>query len=142
MKMTYENSLLYKIEQHIKKASSRVFMPKDFFGWGSYRQISRALQKLIEQHELVKIGFGLYAKAYVSPYIEEPLLVDGFDTVAREALDRMQVQWVPGSAEQEYNAGKTQQVPTQNIVRLKSRLRRNIQYQGRQIYFERGINAR
>jgi hypothetical protein len=142
MKMTYENSLLYKIEQHIKKASFRVFMPKDFVSLGSYRQISRALQKLIEQHELVKIGFGLYAKAYVSPYIEEPLLVDGFDTVAREALDRMQVQWEPGSAEQEYNAGKTQQVPTQNVVRLKSRLRRNIQYQGRQIYFERGLNAR
>ncbi len=70
------------------------------------------------------------------------MLVDGFDTVAREALDRMHVQWEPGSAEQEYNAGKTQQVPTQNVVRLKSRLRRNIQYQGRQIYFERGINAR
>ncbi len=48
----------------------------------------------------------------------------------------------PGSVEQEYNQEKTQQVPTQNVVRLKSRLRRNIQYQGRKIYFERGINAR
>ncbi len=70
MKMTYENSLLYKIEQYMKKAPSKVFMPKEFVGWGSYRQISRALQKLVEQHALVKIGYGLYAKAYVSPYIE------------------------------------------------------------------------
>lgn len=54
----------------------------------------------------------------------------------------MQVQWEPGSAEQEYNAGKTQQAPTQNVVRLKSRLRCNIQYQGRQIYFEKDLNAR
>ncbi len=142
MKMAYENSLLHKIQQHVTKAPSKVFLHKDFRGWGSYRQISRALRALTDKHQLVKIGFGLYAKAYSSPYIEEPLLEDGFDIVAREALDRMYVQWEPGSVEQEYNQGKTQQVPTQNVVRLKSRLRRNIQYQGRKIYFERGINAR
>lgn len=142
MKMTYEDSLLHKIQQHVTKAPSKVFLHKDFMGWGSYRQISRALKALTDKHQLAKIGFGIYAKAYSSPYIEEPLLEDGFDTVAREALDRMHVQWEPGSVEQEYNKGQTQQVPTQNVVRLKSRLRRNIQYQGRKIYFERGVNAR
>lgn len=142
MKTTYQSSLLYKIEQRINQSPERVFVTKDFSGLGSDRQISRVLKKLIDQHQLAKIGFGLYAKAYVSPYLSTPLLVDGFDYVAREALDRLQVAWEPGSAEKEYNAGKTQQVPTQHVVRLKSRLRRHIQHQGRQVYYERGINAR
>lgn len=142
MKVTYRNSLEYKIQQHIEKSSNNVFIRKDFAGWGSYRQISRVLNKLISQRKLVRIGFGIYAKAYISQYVDTPLLVNGFDVAAREALDRIGIEWKPSHAEKEYNSGQTQQVPTQNIVRLKGRLRRNIQYYGRHLYFEGNINAR
>ncbi len=65
MKITYDDNLLHKIQQHV-------------------------------------------TKTYISPYIKEYLLENGFDTVAREALDRMHVKWEPGSVEQEYNQEKTQ----------------------------------
>jgi len=142
MKTSGSNNLFDTIEQYIKQSSASVFLMKDFADLGSSRQISNVLKKLIRQCQLAKIGYGLYAKAYLSPYLSTPLLVDGFCYVTREALDRLQVRWEPGSAEKEYNEGKTQQVPTQHVVRLKSRLRRVIRYEGCQLYYEKGINAR
>lgn len=142
MKVAYKNSLTHKVEQHIDSSMQQVFVRKDFESLGGYRQISRALNKLTEKNRLIKLGTGIYAKAQESKYLDEPLLEGGFDIVAREALDRIGVGWEPGTAEQEYNNGQTQQIPMQNMVKLKSRLRREISYQGRQLFFEGNINAR
>lgn len=87
-------------------------------------------------------GFGLYAKAYSSKYTAEPLIVNGFDHTAREALERIGVKWKPGSAELAYNRGESQQVPENNVVRLKTRFRRKISYGNRELYFEGKTNAR
>ena len=142
MKVTYENSIEYQAKLIIKKSLNRALLRKDFSHLGSYRQVSRTLKKLIEQKQLAKLGFGIYAKAYVSEYIEEPLIEDGFDVVAREVLNRIGAQWEPGSAEQAYNSGQSQQVPTQNVVRLRSRFRRKIYYGNRKLYYEGNANAR
>ena len=142
MKVVYEHSIEYLALQLIEKVKRNVFLRQDFSGLGSYRQISRALKKLVKQGKLVRIGFGIYARAHLSKYLEEPLVDDGFDVVAREALNRIGVQWEPGAAEKEYNLGLSQQVPTQNVVHLKSRFRREISYAGRKLYYEGGVNAR
>tara|TARA_R110000868_G_scaffold410505_4_gene698841 strand:+ start:85614 stop:86111 length:498 start_codon:yes stop_codon:yes gene_type:complete len=142
MKVNYENSIEHKALKLIDKSPSSVLLRKDFAQLGGYRQVSRALNKLIAQKRLVKIGFGVYAKAHPSEYIDEPVIEDGFDNAVREALDRMDIQWEPGSAEQAYNNDESQQIPTQNIVRLKTRLRRKLSYGNRQLYFEGQVNAR
>lgn len=142
MKVTYKNSIEYRAIQLIGRMLGKVLLRKDFAGLGSYRQVNRVIHKLIKQRKLVKIGFGVYAKAYQSQFIAEPLIEDGFDTVSREVLDRLNIKWEPGNAEQAYNAGKSQQVPTQNIVKLKTRFRRKIAYANRKLYFEGNVNAK
>lgn len=142
MKVTYKNSIEYRAIQLIEQSPNKVLLRKDFIGLGSYRQVNRVLHKLIAQKKLAKIGFGIYARAYQSQFIAEPLIKDGFDTVSREVLNRLNIAWEPGAAEQAYNSGKTQQVPMQNIVRLKSRFRRKIVYENRRLYFEGNINAK
>jgi hypothetical protein len=142
MRVIYEKSIEYQVAKKLENPSERVILRRDLEGFGSYRQLSRVLNKFIQQKKLVKISFGVYAKAYPSQYIDEPLIIEGFDTVCREALNKLQVKWELGGAEQAYNQGKTQQVPTQNIIRLKSRCRRKIAYATRQLYFEGDINAR
>jgi hypothetical protein len=142
MKMKYEKSIEYQMVKLIEKMPGRVLLRKDVSHLGGYRQISRALKKLVDKKQLVKIGFGVYAKAYQSSYLDEPLLEEGFDVVCREALDRLNIAWEPGSAELAYNAGKSQQVPVQNIVRLKNRCRRTIAYMNQQLSFEGKVNAR
>jgi hypothetical protein len=142
MRVAYKNSIEYRALQFIEHTLGKVLLRKDFVALGSYRQVNRVLYKLVLQKKLVKIGFGVYAKAYQTEFIPEALIEDGFDTVAREVLNRLKIAWEPGSAEQAYNSGKSQQVPIQNIVRLKSRFRRKIAYANRRLYFEGNINAK
>jgi hypothetical protein len=142
MRVKYSESIEYKALNCLKTIRGSVILRKDFNDLGSYRQVSRALNKLIEDKKLVKIGAGIYAKAYLSKYSNLPLIKNGVDSTLRKALKRLGVAYEPGSAEQEYNQGKTTQVPVRNIVRLKSRCRRRIGYKNSELIFEKNINAK
>lgn len=142
MKVKYLDSTKYKAMNRLKKIRSNVVLRKDFDGLGSYRQISRVLKKLIDEKKIVKIGSGIYAKAFLSKYTDKPLIKDSADSALRDALKRLGIAYEPGSAEKEYNEGKTTQVPVRNIVRLKSRCRRQIGYLNSKLIFEGNVNAR
>lgn len=142
MKVKYQESIEYKMLNYLQTVRSSVVLRKDFSKFGAYRQISRVLKKFIIQKKLVKIGAGIYAKAYISKYTDIPLIENGIDSALREALTRLGIAYEPGSAEKNYNAGKTTQVPVQNIVKLKSRCRRRIAYRNKQLIFEKNINAK
>lgn len=142
MKVKYVDSSEYKALNRLKTIRSNVVLRTDFDELGSYRQISRILKKFIDEKKLVKIGSGVYAKAVISKYTNVPLIKDSTDSTLREALERLGVAYEPGSAEKEYNEGKTTQVPVRNIVRLKNRCRRRIGYLNSQLIFEGNVNAR
>lgn len=142
MRVKYSESIEYKALNRLNAIRGSAVLRKDFDGLGSYRQISRAINKLIEEKKLVKVGRGIYAKAYLSKYSNTPLIKNGVDTTLRSALKRLGVAFEPGSAEKEYNEGKTTQVPVRNIVRLKSRCRRRIGYKNSELIFENSINAK
>ena len=142
MKVKYQDSLEYKALNRLKAIRSTVVLRKDFSNLGSYRQISRTLNKFIVEKKLVKIGTGIYAKSYTSQYTDIPLIKNGTDSTLRQALKRLGVAYEPGTAEKEYNEGKTTQVPARNIVRLKSRCRRSISYWNSELIFEKKINAK
>jgi len=142
MRVKYVDSIEYKALNRIKKVRGTVVLRKDFDGLGSYRQVSRAINNLIEEKKLVKIGTGIYAKAYLSKYSNIPLIKNGTDITLRKALKRLGVDFEPGSAEKEYNEGKTTQIPVHNVVRLKSRCRRRIGYGNSELIFEKKINAK
>lgn len=142
MRVKYSESLEYKALNRLKTIRGSTVLRKDFNDLGSYRQVSRAINKLIGEKKLVKIGAGIYAKAYLSKYSSTPLIKNGTDPTLREALKRLGIAFEPGSAEKEYNEGKTTQVPVRNIVRLKSRCRRRIGYKNSELIFEKNINAK
>lgn len=142
MRTKYIDSIEFKALNRIKAIRGNVVLRKDFVGLGSYRQISRVIDKFVNEKKLVKIGTGIYAKAYLSKYSNTPLIKSGADFALRAALRRLGVAFEPGSAEKEYNEGKTTQVPVRNIVRLKSRCRRRIGYQSSELIFEKNINAK
>jgi hypothetical protein len=92
--------------------------------------------------ELTKIGYGIYAKSYISENINKPIIKVGFDQACKEALTKLKVKWEPGSAEKAYNAGLSTQVPVRIAVCLKSRFRRYLSYGNRKLIIEKGINGR
>lgn len=141
-KKHYKNSFKFKALYRIKQMTANIVLRKDIEDMGSPRQISRCFRDLVEMGELVKIGYGIYAKAYVSKTLNKPVIQGGFGQACKEALTKRGVTWEPGSAEQAYNAGLSTQVPVRTIVQLKSRYRGQLSYGNRKLIAEKGINAK
>lgn len=142
MRVRYQESIEYKVANRLRAIKGSVVLRKNFNDLGDYRQISRSLKKLMAKKKLVKIGAGIYAKAYTSKYTDIPLIKNGTDSTLREALKCLGVAFEPGTAEKEYNEGKSTQVPVKNIVKLRNRCRRRIGYGNSQLIFEKNINAK
>jgi hypothetical protein len=142
MKTTYKNSLKYKVLKRIENIPGNIVLHSDFRDLGSYRQISRILTALIEERKLVRISFGIYAKAEISEYIEGPILKTSFDAVTKEALNRMNIKWDLTTAQKAYNEGKTTQIPVRPGVRLRSRCRRDFSFGNLSLKYENNTYAR
>lgn len=141
-KRYYQKSLKFKVLERIQQMPGGTVLRRDIADMANPRQISRCFQALVEMGKLIKIGNGIYAKSYVSEYINKPVIKGGFGQVCKEALTKLGVKWEPGSAEKAYNAGLSTQVPVRTAIRLKSRFRGRLSYGNRKIIMEKGINAR
>jgi hypothetical protein len=128
--------------ERIEQLVGHVVLREDIANMASPRQISRCFQRLVEMGLLIKIGHGVYAKAYLSEYLNKPVIAGGFEQVCKEALTRLGVKWEPGEAEKAYNAGLSTQVPVKTMVQLKDRYRGQLSYGNKKLIVERGINAR
>lgn len=142
MKVTYAKSVEKKVLDRVKTLKGNIILRKDLKNVGTYRQISRVINKLIKSNKIVRLSLGVYARAYTSKFTNIPLIKGGVDSTLRKVLDRLDVEYEPSSVEKAYNAGKTTQVPGKNIVRLKKRCRRKIGYGKNQLVFENNTNAK
>lgn len=126
--MTTE-TLKSRMQDKIRKSRRTVFLRDDFEALGGYDQVGRALRQLVKQGRLVRIGKGLYAKARKNRITGQPMLAapGGFDQVSKEALDRLGVEWEPGSAEKAYQAGSTQ-IPARVVIKVSGPFQRTITY--------------
>ena len=115
---------------------------KDVKSLANARQVSRGLQALIEDGELVRLGLGIYAKARASKYLDCPVIKSGFTRACIEILERFGVSWEPSQAIKDYNEGRSQQVPARFEVRLKSRFRRRIAYDNQALRIEGMVYAK
>ena len=134
--MSGRRTLIDKIARRIGRMKRNVFIRDDFADLGGYDQVGRVLRKLVADGRLVRLGYGIYAKAKQSSITREPMLANrgGFVAAAREALDRLSKSnrqfkgWEPSRAELDYNEGRTTQVPANATVVINGRLSRKIRY--------------
>ena len=136
MKVTAQNTIRSKALHRIQNLPSAVVLRQDLQDLGSDRQVSRALKTLVSEGAVVKIGYGVYAKPKKSTLTNDQYLPGGFLAVGREALTRLGIQWQVSEAEQQYNLGKTQQVPANPSTKLDARFRRQLSYRGMKMRFE------
>ena len=141
MTKRYKNSCRSKVLEYIQTADETVILRADLNPLGEYRQISRAIKALIEDGELIKLGYGVYVKSEKSEYTNRPVIKMGFTNACIEILRRLGIEWEPSKAIQDYNEGKTQQVPINFSVRLKNRYRGELSDGKRTLIFEGMINA-
>ncbi len=128
MRVRFEQSLRYKILERIRSMSDMAILRADLADLAPPRQLSRALQKLVEDNQLVRLGYGIYGKLFFSRYTNRYCL-DGFILgVGREVLNKLNIPWLPAQCEEDYNSGRSQQVPANPITRIKGRFSRTIKY--------------
>ncbi|MEW6737361.1 MAG: DUF6088 family protein [Acidobacteriota bacterium] len=136
-KMSKYGALTYKITSRIARKNCVVFVREDFEDLGGYDQVGRVLRELVRAGKIVKIGYGLYAKARKSTLTGKTVPVAPLPALAKEALERLGVKIAPSSLEKEYNTGKTTQVPTGRLIAVKGRVSRKIGYGGAYVSYER-----
>lgn len=131
-------SLKQLVEQQISRNKQDVFLRADFEQLGGYDQVGRALRELVAEGKLLKIGYGLYAKARISSITGKPMLASkgGFKAVSEQALERLGVAWQPSDELVRYNKGETTQVPVNATVIVKKRFNRKISLRNMQLQVE------
>ncbi len=129
-------TLAYKISARIARKNNAVFVREDFEDLAGYDQIGRILRELARAGKLIKIGYGLYAKAKISPLTGAVVPVLPLPSLAKEALERLGLETFPSFYEREYNAGRSTQVPTGRRIAVKGRVSRKIGYDGTYVSYE------
>jgi hypothetical protein len=132
-------TLRQRIEARIARRRDDAFLTREFLDLGGERQVLRALRELVEDSKLIRLGYGTYARAEISPLTNQPMLAgDGFGAVSREVLDKLKIRWEPTAAERDYNEGRSTQVPMTPRVRLRgSRFSRKLRYKTMELTVER-----
>ena len=133
--MRAEN-LQTRVLKRIARKRGDVFLRADFRDLAGYDQVGRVLRGLVSNGRLLKIGYGIYTRAVKSPFSDKPVPPKGLATLT-EALKRLGVEITTTKLEQDYNAGRTTQVPTGRVVAVRGRIRRKIGYDGVSLSFER-----
>lgn len=117
-----------KVIAKITRSKQEVFLRADFAPLGGYDQIGRVLRQLTAEGVLIKIGYGLYAKARFNRINGEPMASapGGFTQIAQEALTRLGVAWSPGPATLAYQSGRSTQIPANTELVIEGRFSRKI----------------
>ena len=131
------NTIADAIERKLRRSRRNVFVRSDFANLGSYDAVGRALREKAREGSLVQIGYGLYAKAQLSPFTGKAAPLIGIKRLATEALRRLGKDVVNSSIENDYNQRRSTQVPTGRALAVKDRVRRKIGYDGNYVVLER-----
>ena len=128
-----------RIEAFIARGQDQVFPTREFSSFGSKEQVARAVRGLVHDHQLVRMGHGVYARAFTSRLSGDPVLFNegGFIAAARQALDKLGVEWQFTEAQLDYREGRSNQIPVNPVVRIKGRFRRTLKVGKTELRVER-----
>jgi hypothetical protein len=138
--MPRRKTLRDRIEDRIaRKKRDDVFLTREFADLADEDQVLRALRGLVRDGRLVRLGYGVYGRAVKSRLSGQPMLYspNGFVGAARQALDKLGVEWEPTESERAYNEGRSTQVPINPVVRVKGRFQRRLRYGNMELVVER-----
>ena len=132
-------TLRERIGERIARRRDDVFLTREFRDLGGEDQVLRALRGLIQEGQLVRLGYGVYGRAETSQLSGRPMLAarGGFIDAARQSLDKLGVEWEPTEFQRAYNEGRSTQVPVNPAVRVKGRFVRRLKYQDTELRLER-----
>lgn len=130
-------TVLARVYESLRTSNDAAFVRKEFAGFGSCRQVSRALRELIRTGTIIRIGRGFYAKARPSTISGKPVPVAPLLSLALEALRKLGVKADVGRDEKALQDGVSTQVPMLPILNVgKKKIRSKISFGGKTIVYE------
>lgn len=137
--MARRNSIQAKIEERLAQSSEDVFLTREFSDLGDKRQVLRGLSIVVRDGKLIRIGYGVYARARMSSLTGQPMLAarEGFVSVSRQALTKLGVAWDITELERAYIEGRSNQIPMNAVVQIKGRFSRQLSYRGKPLVVAR-----
>ena len=127
--MAKSRTLRQKIEYRMaRRHGDDAFLPREFADLGGEDQVLRALRELVRDGRLIRLGYGVYARAMRSR-LSGRTMVDssnGFSSAALQALTKLGVPWEPSDSVRAYNEGRSTQIPINPSVKVKSRFSRRL----------------
>lgn len=131
--MKLEDRLL----RSVKQRPGNVILRSEVASLGSASQVSEALKALCVRGVLTRIGTGVYAKTRISSVTGNRIPAGSIETLSIEALSRLGVAVRPSRAAEEYNSGRTTQLPGSWVVNTGDRrISRRIAVGGRTLMYE------
>lgn len=130
-----------KLEDRIRRSialrSSLVVLRSEFAKMGSSSQVGRALARLVEDGKLVKVSKGAFAKARINKFTGKPTPAGTLEVISAELFSKLGIEIAPSRLVEEYNSGKTTQVPTGATVNTgRRRITRKVTVGNRTLAYE------
>ncbi len=105
---------------------------------GSQSQVTRVLSELVKEEVLVRVSLGVYAKTRFNRFVGKRTVVGPFESIVEETFKKLNIKVTQGRALEDYNAGRTTQIPMQLQVRTPGRkISRNITVSGKNVTYEK-----
>lgn len=121
----------------IASSRSDVFLRSSFDRFGSASRVTRALQDLIKEGRIVRLGYGVYAKAFPSPISGKPIPRIPLENLIDQTLVALSVKFELGKAREDYTSEKSTHIPIAVVVKpIGSRISRKISLGNREVIYE------
>jgi Family of unknown function (DUF6088) len=128
-----------RIKRSVANRADGVFLRSEFVHLGSPAQVGRALAQCTREGGLVRLGVGVFAKAKSSVLTGKPIPARPLEVLAPEVLKKLGVQVMPSRLMQDYNAGRSTQLPAGIVLNTgKRRIARSLSFNGKTVQYERG----
>ncbi|OFC48191.1 DUF6088 family protein [Aeromonas hydrophila] len=116
------------VERRIRRSRRGVFLRADFNNLGSCSQVGRALRQMCERGLLLKVGYGVYAKARRNRINNHVMFsaLGGENAVLIATLNRLQVPFKLTGMTAAYMEGQTTQIPVFIEVKTTKRFYRKL----------------
>lgn len=131
-------NILDRIKRSVVNRGDAVFLRAEFERFGSPAQVGRALSQLTQGGALVRLGLGVYAKAKPSVLTGQPIPARPLEVLAPEVLKKLGITVMPSRLTQDYNAGRSTQLPSGIVLNTgKRRIVRKLSFNGKAVQYER-----
>ena len=130
-------SIKYRINKSIKASKANIFIRADFKKFGGYSQVGKVLKELIDNGNLVKMGYGVYSKAEKSALSGKPIPVATITEAGLEVMKKLGVKADIGYFARQYREGLTTQIPMKEVIAVDKPITRKIYFGKRILGYEK-----